>query len=84
MPSSGKKRYQDDIRLNKAQKKQWKQGDRPSAIEYWPYNDDDGLFYVPYKFERGNHDLNRPGFESSEIAHIKAAFKEFEKHTLIR
>ena len=73
---SGKSNYQDDITLNKAQKKQWKKGIRPTAIEYWPRNAADGLYYIPFTIAKG--------FTIQEIEYIKAAFHEFKKHTNIR
>ena len=72
----GKSNYQDDIILTKAQNKQWKKGIRPTAIEYWPRNDEDGLFYIPFTITKG--------FTLEEIGYIKAAFIEFAKHTNIR
>ena len=77
IPNSGKKRYQDDIRLNKAQKKEWKKVGAPvEAIKYWPNNEDDGLVYVPYVMDKR--------FTPFEVKCIHAAFNEFKKHTRIR
>ena len=72
-----KKRFHDDVRLNRAQKKELKKVGTPSrAIKYWPRNDDDGLFYVPYILDKR--------FTPFEEKTIRLAFKEFPKHTNIR
>merc|ERR1719414_2428453 len=72
-----KKRFHDDVRLNGAQKKELKKVGTPSrAIKYWPRNDDDGLFYVPYILDKR--------FTPFEEKTIRLAFKEFPKHTNIR
>ena len=69
------KRQIGDIDLNKDQRKELKNGNRPKSIKLWPKSDDD-LVYIPYKISEG--------FTKEQVGYIKAAFKEFEKYTCIR
>ena len=72
-----RRHYDEDVRLNKAQKKEWrKHRTITRSITYWPKNDDDEMVYIPFRIH--------VGFTKFEKDCIKTAFHEIQNNSRIR